>query len=548
VVFTYTHHMAEPLHFPVLSLAIVDDGLMAYLAPSALLSPVLAEGLNEALAALGLDQLDLNQEVSAQLLQAARSNQRFEIQLAKARYADFKLALSADGMRVTADAKPSLGGKELDVEDVEAALLELGVLPELVDRSAIALLRESGGPVDVARGRQVKHGTDTNFEAAFGLEDTMGPAIDERGIADYFETKYYVAVDVGDVLMRRQPATDGDAGTTVLGKEIKATKGKVLTFKKHPGSEVSSDDDNLLLASAKGHPVIETQGVRVDQTLSRPRANLDSGNINFDGSVIITGDVFSQVHIIATGDIFVKGTVENAHLEAGNNIVIGGGVISESAPNLDEPPKITTTLSAGGDVHAKFLNQTSLTAKKSVLIQSYVMNSELEIEENLVIGEKGGKGALIGGSTFVGLSATLNSLGSSAYVHTELVCGRAHELRKELAPMSRLLERRTAERKQLEQILSKIQGDPAPTIGEITLNRRVRITKVIDAIEEQILLVERKQLDLMARIEKADVAFVQVNRFLYPQVRIVINGEPYVEHTERTRTKINLQNGHILFA
>jgi hypothetical protein len=133
-------------------------------------------------------------------------------------------------------------------------------------------------------------------------------------------------------------------------------------------------------------------------------------------------------------------------------------------------------------------------------------------------------------------------------VHTELVCGRAHELRKELAPISRLLERRTAERKQLEQILSKIQDDPAPTIGAITLNRRARITKVIDTIEEQIVLVERKQSGLTARIEKADAAFVQVNRFLYPQVRIVMNGEPYVEHIERTRTKINLQNGHIILA
>jgi uncharacterized protein (DUF342 family) len=540
--------MNEPLHFPVLSLDIVEEGLMAYLAPSELLSPVRAEGLNEALAVLGLDQLDLNEEVSAQLLQAARSNQSFEILLAKARDAEYKIALSADCMRATAEAKPSLGGKELDVQDVEAALLELGVLPELVDRRAIALLRESGGPVDVARGRQVNHGTDTRFDAAFGLEDATGPVIDERGIADYFATKHYMVVDVGDVLMRRQSATDGDAGSTVLGKEIKAKKGKVLTFKKHPGSEVSSDDDNVLLASAKGHPVIENQGVRVDQTLSLPSANLASGNINFDGSVVIDGDVFSQVHIIATGDIFVKGTVENAHLEAGINIVIGGGVISESVPNLDEPPKITTILSAGGDVHAKFLNQTSLTAKKNVLIQSYVMNSELEIEENLVIGEKSGKGALIGGSTFVGHSVTLNSLGSSAYVQTELVCGRAHELRKALAPISRLLERRTAERKQLEKILSKIQDDPAPTIGEITLNRRARITKVIDAIEEQILLVERKQSGLTARIEKANAAFVQVNRFLYPQVRIVMNGEPYIVHAERTRTRIDLQNGHIVLA
>jgi hypothetical protein len=355
-----------------------------------------------------------------------------------------------------------------------------------------------------------------------------------------------VTVEVGDVLMRRRVSTSGDDGTTVLGKVIKANKGKLKRFKKYTGSEVSLDDENALLAKLKGHPVLEVEGVRVDETLSRPHASLDSGNIEFDGSVVILGDVFPQVHIIASGDIFVKGTVENAHLHAGNNIVIGGGVISESIPFSDEPPKITTTLKAGGDVHAKFLNQTSVVAGKNVLIQSYVLNSELEVEESLVVGEKGGKGSLIGGKTFVGLNATMNILGSTAYLLTVVNCGRAHELKKDLASISRLGERRAMERGKLEQILIKIQDELAPKVGAVTLNRRVRITKVIETIETQLEQVKNKQVELTERLEKAETAFVQVNRFLYPKVKILVNGEPYLEQSERTRTKISVKNGEII--
>ena len=52
-----------------------------------------------------------------------------------------------------------------------------------------------------------------------------------------------------------------------------------------------------------------------------------SGNIQFDGSVVIQGDVAKGMSVKATGDIEVAGIVEMASLEAGGNITVKSGVI-----------------------------------------------------------------------------------------------------------------------------------------------------------------------------------------------------------------------------
>ena len=80
----------------------------------------------------------------------------------------------------------------------------------------------------------------------------------------------------------------------LLVKCSEAKKGKNPNFKKYAGTEVSDSEGNVLIASVKGHPVLQKQGVKIDETLTVAQANLKTGNINFDGSVVINGDVLPR--------------------------------------------------------------------------------------------------------------------------------------------------------------------------------------------------------------------------------------------------------------
>lgn len=453
--------------------------------------------------------------------------------------------LSRDAMTAFAEIVNFSKVHKLTPADVFAELESMGILTDLADEQAIKELLATGTRQIIASGRPVENGTDAEFSETFFFEDTNCPTIDLGDVAHYYRTKRYITVEEGEVVMIRQPATEGSDGITLLGKAIKAKKGKSKNFKKYPGTRVSDTNENHLIAEVHGHPILQTQGVKVDQTLTLKEASLKSGNVNYDGSVVINGDVLPQVAIVASGDIFIKGTVDNAYIEAGNNIVIGGGVLSESTPNKNQPPKITTTVKAGGEVHAKFLNSTDLRAGGNIKVQSYIMNSEVVTEQTLQIGEGSGKGALIGGKTLAAAAVTANEIGSVAYPATKVVCGDAITARQSLSETSKLLHRRHSERQQLEDILVRIKDDPAPQIGEVTINRRVRITNAINNLDKVLKQIKINQSELQLEVAEAEAAFVQINKKLFSNVYITINGQHYLSSDERGKTRITCPDGKI---
>lgn len=434
---------------------------------------------------------------------------------------------------------------DITVDEVLSSALERQVLPELIDQAAIKIMLTSGKALTLAHGRPVEHGQEVEFKETFYFEDSVIPNIDTQDIAHYYQTKRYITVDEGEVVMKRQPASQGKDGITVLGKTIKAKKGKDKKFKKYSGTEVSPDDENLLIAKVHGHPVVQPQGIKIDETLTLPQASLKSGNINFDGSVVVNGDVMPLVSIAATGDVFIKGTVENATIEAGNNIVIGGGVISESIPGIKKPPKLNTKLKAGGEIHAKFLTQAEAKAAGDVKIQTSIINCRVVAGKGLMLGDRGGKGCLIGGSTTVGESLIANELGSVAYVETKINCGNRQEIREVLSSTSSLLHRRMKERDQLKQILTKIKNEPAPVIGEVAINRRVKIDTAIKNLNKVLRKLKQTHNQLQTKIDSGDNARIEINRSIYPRVAICINGENYSPQQERGKSVITCVAGNL---
>lgn len=54
--------------------------------------------------------------------------------------------------------------------------------------------------------------------------------------------------------------------------------------------------------------------------------DLSTGNIDFEGSVQVNGNVSSNFVIRAGGNVIISGVVEGAYIEAGGNIIIARGM------------------------------------------------------------------------------------------------------------------------------------------------------------------------------------------------------------------------------
>ncbi|MGJ4748898.1 flagellar assembly protein A, partial [Leptospira sp. SA-E8] len=157
------------------------------------------------------------------------------------------------------------------------------------------------------------------------------PQVNEQGLIDFRELGEIPFVQPGTPLMRRHPATLGVAGCDVRGNPVNPTPGADIPYATVlKGVRFAPGDPNVLEAEIKGQPVHVENGMLVEDLLSLETVDMDSGNVSFDGSIQIKGDVMANMKVKVTGNIIIGGTVEGAELEAGGDIQIGRGVIAHA--------------------------------------------------------------------------------------------------------------------------------------------------------------------------------------------------------------------------
>ena len=254
-----------------------------------------------------------------------------------------------------------------------------------------------------------------------------------------------------------------------------------------------------------------------------------------------------QVKIQATGDIFVKHTVENATLIAGNNIVVCGGVISDSIPDASEPSRITTYLCAGSNIHALFMNLVEAEAGNDITVQIYTIHCNLKTGGSVLVGERNGTGVIVGGQAHAAVSITVNTIGSEAYIHTLVSCGDLPELATRYQKSNREIKKRISEMSQLKTILGRIKANThTDQIGKIIIDKARKVVLAMKAIQTRLKELEAEKSDLEPRLEIASNAFVQVNKKLYPNTHITINDVLHLQEFERYKSIIRMEDGKVV--
>lgn len=117
----------------------------------------------------------------------------------------------------------------------------------------------------------------------------------------------------------------------VFGKALppRSVKNKVLEY----GRNISISEDGLhLFSDVTGH-VSLTGGKVFVSDVYEVQADVDTstGDINYAGSVHIHGSVRGGFVVTSRGDIVVDGSVEDAMLQAGGDIIVQCGIQGDAA-------------------------------------------------------------------------------------------------------------------------------------------------------------------------------------------------------------------------
>ena len=257
-------------------------------------------------------------------------------------------------------------------------------LTSLVQRSAQALPGEVFEEL-IAKGLAPRVGKTSKLKPLVqnALDRILKPQTLDSTRVDMRNLGDIICVQKDTELLRRMPPTEGRSGFTVGGDILDAKPGEWIKFKPGDGTVISDGDENLLLADISGMPKFKDQKMWVDNIFTCKGVNVGSGNVNYDGSVLINGDVTEKMEIHATGDVTVNGFVESATIHAGGDIIITQGAMGKVNDNATE---YSTSLTSKGSVHVQHGQGLDIHCKGNVTVGRQLAYSRINCGGKVTVG------------------------------------------------------------------------------------------------------------------------------------------------------------------
>ena len=453
------------------------------------------------------------------------------------------------------DVVPAQGGVGLTTEILREILLTHRVANERIDLASLKAVIAASEParVTVAIGRAAIKGVDSQFNSlvAEPVSAKAHEGEDPNDTVDYLAGKLYVTVKPQSPLMERIAPKAGKDGYDIFGQPILAVRGAAIPWaQKMPGTYFDKKNPNILVAKVAGHPVFLNDGGRIDATLVFDKVDISTGHVKFDGSVMVEGDVHPDMKVEATGDIFIKGVVERAQVKAGNNLIVDGGVFGDSSKELPEEglPEYECILEAGGSIEAQFVNLAYLNAVKNINVREYVFNSNLKAGKRVAIGNRGGKGKLVGGETYAVESVTAKTLGSQAYNVTKITLGFSKSVTDLLQKLDFIRDQRVNQAKKLRELLPPTEpaGNEKIERSEGELDRIQKIETTLSILKDALIEIDRRRKKALPQEHDYPRPFIRAKSASYPNCYLEINGASVRTKAEQKAITYEKKNGRIV--
>ncbi len=364
----------------------------------------------------------------------------------------------------------------------------------------------------IAKGKQVREGTDGQIEYMFNTNPNMKPALKEDGTVDFFNLNLISPCKEGDVVAKIIPADHGDDGVDIFGSYVAPKEVKEAKF--GYGRNLKESADGLeLISEINGNVMLIDNKVFVSNVYEVNDVDTSTGNIEYDGDIHVLGNVNAGFNVKASGNIEVRGVVEGAYVEAGGDIIIARGMNGMSKGKLVAGRNIVSkfiensTVEAGGYVHSEAILHSDILAKGDVVVT-------------------GKKGFITGGSIKALGNVEAKIIGSTMGVDTDIQVGADPTIKLKAASMQQEIADTNKRIEGIKPVLvtltmrmkkgDKLTPDQMRTIKQLseeykTLNETVE--KLLDEYDNYMDSVEMSNTE----------SVVKVSDCAYPGTRITIS-------------------------
>jgi len=323
--------------------------------------------------------------------------------------------------------------------------------------------------ITVGQGVAPQRGTDGRLEWQPGFEpdaDQPAPQLTDEPV-NYYECSRFVSVREGQHIATLVPPEPGRPGFDVYGKRLSPMPGKPFPLKTDPSIRVLGD--GRILADRNGLLTHGPRSIHVSPVLEiAEHVNFSTGNVHFNGSVMIGQGVRDRFRVEATEDVICSGLIEAAHIQCGGSFRAEGGMAGREIGSID----------VADQVFARYLVGVRGRVGGDLVAQKEVINCDLRVGGAVEV--RGG--AVIGGRIALTGKAEVGELGSDAGVATELRLGYIIELTDSLNRLAGALtpvdDRIKALRERLEFLAAKVEDAEAQrTRGQVVESMRLFMAK-----------------------------------------------------------------------
>ncbi|MDE6313167.1 MAG: FapA family protein [Lachnospiraceae bacterium] len=306
---------------------------------------------------------------------------------------------------------PSTEGRMLDkreiISDMAMAGIKAGVDEAVIEE--FLANRKYCTDYILAKGFQPVQGKDAVITYHFNTEINLRPTVHEDGTVDYHELNNIARVNEGQVIATLTKADPGHAGLNVCGEVIRPREVKKLHLS--PGKNMVLSEDRLqLISQVNGHASLVGDMVFVSNIYEVQDVDASTGDITYDGNVLVKGNVRSGYAVNAKGNIEVNGVVEGAVLKAEGDVLLKRGIQGMGKAKIE----------CAGNLIAKFIENAQISAGGFIQTES-IMHSHVMAKEEIQVSGK--KGFITGGTVRSSKMIAAKNLGSPMGTDTILEVG-----------------------------------------------------------------------------------------------------------------------------
>ncbi len=358
-----------------------------------------------------------------------------------------------------------------------------GIVDDQVIREWIETAAKEGGKLLVAAGNPPVPPTDGEIHIYFPTTFKRAGRLNPDGSIDFRERGEIPHVDEDILLASKILPVPGKSGLDVKGMEIPVEAPVDPAFSAGSGTRFN-EDKTKIFSTTRGEPHLDVMGVvSVNKEFQiKGDVGFETGNINFDGNVIVPGIVKEGFKVKCVS--LTAKEICGAEIDISGDLNVSMGIIDAKLVNVK------------GDIHAKYVRNSTINAFGNLKIEKEIIDSTIYLSGAC----DNERGTILNSTLSAKLGIKAGTVGNESAGVSSLTVGMDEHLIRVTGNIKSKLTHNEAMLKELASEISQMKEVDKWLHGTITGNAHIQ-----DRTQIEIRELEEKKAALDVTKEAAEL-------------------------------------------